>query len=135
MAVTGLGATFVLATNPVSMRIRSIAPAREFVEILDDTALSSTGYKEWVPDDIADWDTFELEFYYDGTMLLPVAKPQTATLTFAKSDVGAASGAILAGTGFFSDGATPIQEVSQRNLMTGTWKWDGKTNVTFTPES
>lgn len=128
MAGTGVGATLTFGGSvSFSGRIRSIGGLREFVEILDDTALDADGFKESCPDDLLDSDPVEITFDFDsGTPRAPVGTLGTMTITFSGT-----SPATYTGSGFFSEFTSAEMVPGQRNVATAMWKYDGKTGPTY----
>lgn len=125
MACTGLGATMVFSNGVTwTGRIRSIAGFREFCEILDDTALDSTGYRESCPDDLNELDPLEITFHApEGSPRPPIAAVGDAILTFGPAESGSAT---LTGSGFFSEWLTPEQTPGVMADATTMWKFDNK---------
>lgn len=136
MAGTGQGATLTFSGN-ISFTVspRSIGGLRQFVEILDDTNLSSTNYKESCPDDLIDTDPLEFEWYFDSSddpAEPPVGTTGTLVLTFAP---GGSSASSITGTGFISEWTSPEQNIGERTVASAQFKFDGKTEPAYSTGS
>lgn len=134
MANTGIGATIVFS-NGVSFAAnwRSIGAAHVFVDQLDDTSLSSSGYMEAVPDDLKQIDPIDIEFYWDATdnAMSVVGVPCTITITGSLQS-GQTTPFTIAGSGFINDLNTPEQAPGTRLMATMQVRFDGKTGPTYT---
>lgn len=137
MANTGLGATIAFTGGVTIMgRIRSIGGLHAAVEPLDDTALSSSGFYEAVPDDLATPDPITIEGYWDASINLFSALGTVCTITITGSlQTGQTNPCTLVGTGFVSEVTVAEHTPGTRLMATLQVKFDGKTGPTFTVAS
>lgn len=133
MANTGVGATLVLSSGSTFTGTwKSISAFNQSVAALDDTALSSTDYKEFVPDDLAEIDPITVELYGAlGTTPPTVGTVCTVTITFPRQS-GQTNGAVLTGTAIITRFAQPDLAIGSRLMSTMELQFDGKTGPTFT---
>lgn len=134
MANTGVGATLVLTSGSTyTGRWKSIGAFNQTVEALDDTALSSNDYKEFVPDDLASVDPINVELYAGLSATPPVVGAVcTATITFPKQS-GQTNAATLTGTAIITAFNQPELSIGTRLMSNLTLQFDGKTGPTFAP--
>lgn len=133
MANTGVGATLVLSgASTFSGSWKSISGFRQTVDTLDDTALSSNDYYEFVPDDLLKIDPITVELYGNVKETAPVvgAVP-TVTITFPLQS-GQTVAATLTGTAIITEFSQPELAIGQRLMSTLGLQFDGKTGPTFT---
>lgn len=134
MANTGTGGTIAF-TGAVTLaaRWRSLDGLQASVEMLDDTALSTTGYKRSVPDDLADTDPISGEIYFPATVDLLGQKGKQCTVTITwPVQTGNTIGAKITGTAVITQVGLPRMEAGQRLMCPITLKFDGQTGPTFT---
>jgi hypothetical protein len=94
------------------------------MEILDDTALDSTNYRESCPGDLAEIDPLEITFHAEGgNPRPPIGTLGDALLTFGPGGSGSAT---LAGSGFFSEWTTAEQTADVIADAVAMWKFDNK---------
>lgn len=136
MPNTGIGATLVLSGGSTySARWRSISAFSQTVTALDDTALDSTDYKEFVPDDLAEIDPITVEHYTNLSATPPVVGAVcTVTITFPKQP-SQNTAATLTGTAIITRFNQPELSVGNRLMSTIEFQFDGKTGPTFTKAS
>jgi hypothetical protein len=134
MANTGVGATLVLSgASSFTGRWTSIGGFNQTVAALDDTALSATDYKEFVPDDLAEIDPITVELFANvGTAPPAVGLVPTVTITYPKQP-GQTVAATLTGTAIITRFNQPELAVGQRLMSTLEIQFDGKTGPVFTP--
>lgn len=134
MSNTGLGATLVFS-NGISfeqIRYRSIDPLSRTVDDLDDTALDSAGFYEFVPDDLLRAGDVNVEHYADFKKDPPLAVPGTITITMPLQP-NQSTRATISGSGYIKESRTPTLVAGQRLLSSLVIKFDGKTGPLFTP--
>ena len=136
MANTGIGATLVLSGGSTySARWRSISQFNQVVAALDDTALDSTDYKEFVADDLAEIDPITVETYANLALTPPtVGATCTVTITFPKQP-NQTTAATLTGTAIITRFSQPELSVGNRLMSTLEFQFDGKTGPTYTKAS
>jgi hypothetical protein len=131
---TGHGAAITLATSALTYKWRKIGAVEQSREKVEDTDLSNTNYKSYLPGDVAEPGEFEVEFCFNPATALPsaLAAPETVTIT-GPTPPGGASGAALTGTGFITK-ITASPEFTTNGLQIGkmTIAFDGKTGPTHT---
>lgn len=141
MSIKGTGAsiafTFLAPNNGLSLvgRYRQIGGLQESVDVLDDTALSSTGYTEKLPGDLIDAAGIACEIFSDPDSPPPLGKPATIVITF-QPPVGKTNGARLSFSGFISERNSG--DLAPNQIVAGSYTVvpDGKTTKpTFTPSS
>ena len=111
-------------------RIGAVEQAGSMVEAND---LSLTECQEFLPPDDYDPGVFDVEYAFDPTQDHPDCLiPGTITITH-PLEIGQATAANLAGTGFIMD-RTALPEQAKNKLCTGTIRvrFDGKTGPTLT---
>lgn len=139
MADTGNTATLTLATSALTVAIDRITIGGETRETLEDSDLTTTNYKTYLPGDLREPPTLTISYFFDqsdSSFPSAATAAELATVTFPlKSGEGTA--ATYTGTGFIVDPHGDI-EVANNELMKGTliFKCDGKTTEpTFTAGS
>ncbi len=134
---TGISTTAVFSNGleTFTANWRSISPMSETVEDLEDTHLESTDYYEWVPDDLAQIEAFDIELYWLGGAATRPAVGTTGilTLTFPLTGVQSTAATFVM-SGYINRFDTPTLAAGERMIATASWKPDGKT-FTFTPGS
>jgi hypothetical protein len=132
---TGHGATIAFSSGITAFAapFRKIGAVEQELEKVENTVLSNTASKSYLPGDIAEPGEFEVEYAFNATLDHPdVLTRGTITIT-APLATGQASAANLSGTGFImSRTATP--ELATNGLQIGKikCKFDGKTGPTLT---
>lgn len=131
MADTGTGATIVFGTSAFTAEIMSMSGNDISRADIDDTHLTTTGYRTYIPSDLLEGGTVEFEFAFDPDSQPPIdGAAETITITF-PIPAGDSSGATLAFTGYINNWSwsVPLEE-----KMTGsaTIKVDGKTDPVWT---
>lgn len=131
---TGLGATIAFTGGVTIMgRVRSIGGLHASVESLDDTALSSSGFHESVPDDLAQTDPITVDGYWDATVNLLSAIGTVCTITITGAlQSGQSAPCTIVGTGYIADVQLPEHAPGTRLTAAIQVKYDGKTGPTFT---
>ena len=137
MADTGNGTTLTFATSGFTANIYSIAGATFTRDALETTHLGTTGFKEYVPDDLVEPGEFEIEFEWNQSFSTfpPIsAAAETITVTYPLK-TGETTNATLAGTGFLTSTTGP--NVTNGEIMRGTSvvKFTGVTGPTYTAGS
>lgn len=136
MPNTGLGATIVFSGGITSYagRIYGISAVEDSVELLDDTALDASGYKEFVPDDLAQAGEVTLDVRWDHKIAPPaIGSVGTAVITFAKGTGSTA--ATVTGSAIIRRIQRPAQQIGQRQVGQITFQYDGKTGPAYSLES
>lgn len=138
MADTGNTSTIAFGTTSgFTPDVTIIGGLEQSREALEDTLLSTTGEKTYIPDDLIEPGQLTCTYYYNQseTAFAPIgAAAETITITFPlKSGEGTA--ATLAGTGFLVNHKSA--DLQNGELMMGefTVQFDGKTGPTFTAGS
>lgn len=136
MANTGIGATLVLSGGSTfSGRWRSISAFDQSVAALDDTALDSSDYKEYVADDLAEITPLTVELYANLSATPPtVGSTCTVTITFPKQP-SQNTAATLTGTAIITRFTQPELSVGNRLMSTLELQFDGKTGPTYVKAS
>lgn len=136
MAFTGNGATLTFGTSGFTGAFTRIGETTMEYEDLEDSDLSTTGFKEYQPGDLEEPGEFEVELFYDVDEQPTRGTAETITIDYPLTPGGGNDvEATLAGTGYVKSFTTP--ELVNGELMRSrlTVKWDGKTGPAFTDES
>lgn len=131
---TGHGATITLATSGLTYKWRKIGSPEWSREKVEDTDLSNSNYKSYLPGDVVEPGEFEVEFVFNPTAALPNPNAAAETITITGPvPPGGSSAASLAGTGFILS-ITPMPEYTTNGLQVGKLRlaFDGKTGPTHT---
>jgi hypothetical protein len=104
---------------------------------LDDSTLATTGFRDYIANDLTDHDEIEVTMRFPTKLTLPTlggTTTQTMTITFPmrSGPGGETTAATLAGTGFFTEIGFPTLALGQ--IQEGTYKisFDGATGPAFT---
>lgn len=137
MADTGQGATLTLATTGSVGTIRSLTLPDITIDTLEDSDLSTTGFKTYVKTDLAEPGTIQAEILWDATSnsLPTLGTPETVTVTFPIHTSSNTTNATFAGTGFISGIKMPDMQIGELQVATLTIQLDGKTDPAFTAEA
>jgi hypothetical protein len=137
MADTGQGATLTLATTGSIGVIRSLTLPEITIDTLDDSDLSTTGFKTYIKTDLAEPGTLQAEILWDATTndLPTLGTAETVTVTFPIHTSGNTTNATFAGTGFISSIKMPDMQMGELQVATLTVQLDGKTDPAFTAEA
>jgi len=125
MADTGTGTTIAFGTSSYSTEILSISGNDITREDIDVTHMGSTNYREFIPGDLVDGGTIEMEILLDPDDQPPIAgAAETITITFPIPS-GSSNGATLAFTGYINawSWTAPLEETMSGTI---TIKIDGK---------
>ena len=131
---TGHGASITFGTSALAFPWRKIGAVEQDGEKVEDTDLSNTTYKSYLPGDVVEPGEFEIEYCFDAEEdLPPVLTPETITIT-APVGSGQSVAADLEGTGFIRS-RTAFPEFATNGLQLGkmTVCFDGKTGPALTP--
>lgn len=136
---TGTTIAFVFAApnNNLSFaaKYRQIGGLGRSVEVLDDTTLSSTGYREKRPGDLKDTDPIDCEIFADMDKEIPLGLKATITITYPPKS-GQTNGAVFTATGFISQDSGASAAPGAQMQSTYQLTIDGKdTKPTWTPGS
>ena len=135
---TGHGATIGFGTTGLTYKWRKIGAVEQAGESVEDTDLSNTYYKTFLPGDVYEPGEFEIEYCWNAKDELPaLGTVETITITLPSAD-GVLSAADLEGTGFIMS-RTAFPELATNGLQIGKMKvaFDGAGGVapTFTVAS
>lgn len=136
MAFTGNQATLTFGTSSFTGAFTRIGESTQEIEDLEDSDLSTSGFKEYVASDLIEPGEFEVELFYDVDEQPTLKTAETITITYPLTPGGGNTNeATYAGTGYVKSFTTP--ELVNGSLMRArfTVKWDGKTGPAFTDES
>jgi len=128
MADVGTGVTITFGTSAFSASITNVSLADIERASIDVTHMASTT-KEYMPGDLVDWGSIEIEILFDPDTWPPIDQAaETITVTF-PTPSGHSSGATAVGSGFLTKvtGTIPLENAMK---MTCTLKWAG--SVAFT---
>ena len=132
---TGLGAsvsTWSGGGTVANWRFTSIGGMSQSVEVLDDTALDSTGHQEYCPSGLKSVEPLELECYWEFDEALPtVGTVGSFIILFPLQEDDTTQGGI-SGTGYISSVSTPTLTPNGTTVGTITVQFDGKTGPTWT---
>jgi hypothetical protein len=133
---TGQGATIAFSSTTFAARIEYIRIGDQTIEDLDDSVLSSTGFKEYISGDLVEPGGVTYGIMFPTSLTLPTVggTPETATITFPlRSGAGGEdTAASIAGSGYFKKlGGTELRlgTIQKAEIE---FKFDGKTGPTFT---
>lgn len=134
---TGQSATIAFGTSAFTAVYQQMGEIEQTRDALEDTDLSVTGEKTYVPSDVFEPGTLTCTLYFDPTDGLPGpgSAAETITLTYPKSESGTVSAANLAGSGFITSVKYPSLQLGEINMAEFTIQFDGKTGPTFTAEA
>ena len=135
MPKTGNGATIVFGTSGVVLSWTKIGEWQGTRGKLPVDHLGTTGFRPYIPDDLAEPGEIELEALFDPTKALPSisAVPETITITYPKE--GAGTNPTLAGTAFFTMVGLPEMVNGQVSKQKIKFAFDGATGPAFTKQS
>lgn len=136
-ADTGNSTTLTLGTSSWAPVIRSFTIGDMTREALNDSNLATTGQMTFIPSDLVDAGSFDMEVEFDPSAAAfpPITSAaETITITFPLA-AGDSTRGTLAGTGFLTRVGGPNIENGNIMVQTVTWKWDGKTEATYTAGS
>lgn len=136
MAVdTGNGATITLGTTGAIGNVRRIVPPKESLGSLDASHLGTTGFKEYIPDDLSDTAEAEFEIEFSTTIANPgLGTVETITITW-PLQAGQSVAAKIAGTAFISGWDYPELANGQIQYHMVKVRFDGYTGPAFTAAS
>lgn len=112
---------------------RKIGAVDQEIEKVEDSDLSNSECKSYLPGDVAEPGEFEVEYAFDSEEDLPdILVPGTITITLPKA-AGQSTAGNLAGSGFIRK-RTAMPEFATNGLQIGklTCKFDGKTGPALT---
>ena len=134
--ITGQGATAVLSTTGAVGRIQSIQLPEWAMERVDFTDLAMTNFMHFKPGGPTDPGEVVMTIYLDPTLVFPAnGTEETLTVTLPKQVAAAASGAIIAGSGFIRAKQLPNLALRTAAAYELTISFSGgDTSPTFTPE-
>jgi hypothetical protein len=132
------GASVAFGTSGLTGKVTSIGSVEQSRDALDITDLSVTagGSRLFIPSDIYDPGTFDVEFLYSAAQALPniAAVAETVTITWPKATTSG-SAATFAGTGFIASRGTAEAAPGELMKMTVSVQWDGETAPAYSAGS
>jgi hypothetical protein len=132
------GASVAFGTSGLTGKVTSIGSVEQSRDALDITDLSVTagGSRLFIPSDIYDPGTFDVEFLYSAAQALPniAAVAETITITWPKATTSG-SAATFAGTGFIASRGTAEAAPGELMKMTVSVQWDGETAPAYSAGS
>jgi len=132
------GASVAFGTSGLTGKVTSIGSVEQSRDALDITDLSVTagGSRLFIPSDIYDPGTFDVEFLYSAAQALPniAAIAETITITWPKATTSG-SAATFAGTGFIASRGTAEAAPGELMKMTVSVQWDGETAPAYSAGS
>ena len=132
------GASVAFGTSGLTGKVTSIGSVEQSRDALDITDLSVTagGSRVFIPSDIYDPGTFDVEFLYSAAQALPniAAVAETVTITWPKATTSG-SAATFAGTGFIASRGTAEAAPGELMKMTVSVQWDGETAPAYSAGS
>ncbi len=136
-ADTGNTATAVLtSTGLVGAGVREIGEVSQEGESIEDSLLSTTGEKTYIPGDLYEGGTVEVTLEHDVNVLPPTPHTtDTLTITYALEPGSGLSRSTLAGTGFVMSRTLPALQNNVIMVSSYVWQFDGKTGPTHTAEA
>ena len=136
-ADTGNSATAVLtSTGLVGAGVREIGGVDQDGEKIDDTLITSTTVKTYIPGDLYEPGSVEVTLEHDVNVLPPA--PHTAdtlTITYPLEPGSALARATLAGTGFVMSRSLPTLKNNEIMVSKYVFQFNGKTGPTHTAEA
>ncbi len=132
------GASVSFGTSALTGKITSISQVEQSREALDitDLSVSANNPKLYMPADIYEPGTFDIEFLYAADQGLPdiTAVAETITITWPKA-TSAGAAATFAGSGFIQSRSTAAASVGEIMKINCTVQFDGETEPTYTAGS
>ncbi len=138
MADTGNGASIVFGTSGFTSLYRILGETEQTRDTIEDSDLATSNLKTYIPGDLAEPGSFDIEFIWDptATQLDITDVPETVTVTLPKENSGSAAAATLAGTAFLTKVTKgPSLQNGELNMGKATVQWDGKTEPSYTVEA
>lgn len=134
--ITGAGATLTLSVSGVIGNIISISRWVSTLGKIDKSVLSTTGYKKYRKEDLAEPGEFSAKVQFDTKDTLPsLGAAETATITYPKQATGSAAAGTLSGTGFLTETGTPELALNKIAEFEVKFSFDGGTGPAFTKEA
>ena len=133
---TGSTGTVAFGTSALTLVVTEIGEYTKSRELLDASALNTTGAKEFYPAVLDDVSTpiNVVVWFNPGVNLASCGTGETITLTYPKSGTGN-NAATLAGTGVITSEGTAAMRVGALMAKTMQFRFDGlATNPAFTAE-
>jgi hypothetical protein len=132
------GASVSFGTSALTGKITSISQVEQSREALDitDLSVSANDPKLYIPADIYEPGTFDIEFLYAADQGLPdiTAVAESITITWPKA-TSAGAAATFAGSGFIQSRSTAAASVGEIMKINCTVQFDGETEPTYTAGS
>ena len=132
------GAAVSFGTSALTGKITSIGSVEQSRDALEitDLSIAAGGSKRFIPADIYDPGTFDVEFLYSAAHALPDigAAAETITITWPKA-TSSGTAATFAGTGFISSRGTAEAAPGELMKMTCSVQWDGETAPAYSAGS
>ncbi len=132
------GASVTFGGSGLTGKITSIGSVEQSRDALDvtDLSVSADSPKLYIPADVYDAGTFDVEFLYAADQGLPdiTAAAETITITWPKATTSG-SAATFAGTGFIQSRGTASAAPGEIMKITCTVQFDGETEPTYSAGS
>ncbi len=134
MSDVGTATTIVFGTSAFTAQVESINGNDISREDIDVTHMGSTVYREFIPSELVDGGSIDMEILFDPNEQPPIlAAPETITITFPIPSGGAA-GATFVFTGYVN-AWTWTDPLEDKMMASITIKVDGKTDPAWTNSS
>ena len=136
-AITGNTGAIVFGTSGFTAKYRILGEVEQERPKLNESALDTADYEEYIPGDLAEPGELQIEFYFNPQDTPPdvLAAAETVTLTLPLKTTGNTA-ATLAGTGFITKRTiAPNLQNNEVAIGKATIAWDGGTGPTFTAEA
>lgn len=131
---SGHGAAIAFTTSVFVASFRSIGSFNMAREELDTSHLKTVDYMTFEPGDLVNPGEFSAEFLYNADQQPAFIGPkETVTITLPGPGALWAGGAVISGSGFCKEWASPELVTNQIMMSTATWKWSG--TILFTDQT
>lgn len=114
------------ASQTFTAKYRQIGAIPRSVEVIDDTHLGSTGYREKRPGDLKDVEPIECEIFANPGVEVPLGKPATITITYPPGP-GQTNGPVFTASAFLSQDSGAAASPGAQMISTYQLVIDGKT--------
>lgn len=136
-ADTGNSATCVLTSaGLVGAGVREIGGLEQAGEKIDDSLITTTTRKTYIPGDLYEPGTVEVTLEHDVNVLPPAPHTtDTLTITYPLEPGSVLGRSTLAGTGFILSRSLPMLKNNEIMVSKYVFQFNGKTGPTHTPEA
>ncbi len=132
---TGHGSTITLSSSGSSFNWTSIDPGEQSLGKVATSHLGTTGFAEFIAEDLTDPGEVTIEFQYDNEATQPSeGTGETLTITFPLGS-GQTTAATLVGSGFIMRNKRPPLQTNTIQSGQMVFAFDGVTGPTFTAAS